>query len=227
MIDSQKYPHLECNFICAGSWNTNLWELPNGLLWVAIPKCGSMTIRKTNGYAGRKVGNVHQRCPGAYERDDVLKYKEGFVVLREPLDRFKSLIAWYFINRCDRGLKIKYSMAGLNWLRKLNLSDNPDGIVENVLRNFEKLQSITGPEHWNTQKSFIPPAFYELENPHFYDMAWLRKNYAIITNTGPSSLVKISEEQREVILKIYEEDVELYNTHTIEPTLTVTSDHPV
>jgi len=161
---------------------------------IPIPKCASQSIKKKYSLTPEKLRHDAQIL------SDVSRYKEGFVVLREPIDRFKSLVRHYFlVNEKGPGTKL------------LGHHD-ASTIVEVVLRNFSHLESVGGAYHWFTQKSFIPEAFYELEDPRFYDMEWLRKN-CNVTNTSPSSSVKVSAEQREEILKIYAEDVILYERY--------------
>jgi hypothetical protein len=170
-------------------WTQSVEDCGNGLLWVAIPKCGSTSIRE-------KSPSQKLICPS-----DVSKFKEGFAVLRDPVDRFKSLVAMFFLT----------GSHGKHGHRLLG--DHTDStIVEVVLCRFPEIEHMKGSHHWHTQKSFIPESFYKLENPHFYDMGWLRENYAV-SNVGNSSCVQITEKQRKEILEIYAEDVELYERY--------------
>ena len=147
---------------------------------------------------------------------DASKFKKGFVVLRDPVDRFKSLVAMFCLlndSRRHRGTALKAGPWSDHGTALLGHHDGA-AIAEVVLRNFAKLSTLPYNlrDHWFTQKSFIPPAFFELEDPRFYDMEWLRKNHKA-SNTTPSASVQISAEQREEILKIYAEDVILYERY--------------
>jgi len=170
----------------------------NGLLWVPIPKCGTQSIREHTDQFKERINVL-----------DVPNFKKGFVVLRDPIDRFKSLVSMYFLKGSSHNDSVrKYRGYGKRHMGLHNASN----VVDIVLRRFPKLRRLKGANHWLTQKSFIPETFYELEDPRFYDMEWLRKNYEV-HNTSPSDTVLVSESQREIILKIYAEDVELYERY--------------
>ena len=116
-----------------------MFKMPNtDAVYLEIPKNASSSIHQHYGIRRADIGNQlykHQ----IQEMKDENEHLRGVVVLREPLDRFKSLISHYFLN----GGRAKY---GKMWLQKNNL--RRDNIVDTVLDNFDKLNSISEPHHW-------------------------------------------------------------------------------
>ena len=168
-----------------------LWRIDN-TLWVEIPKNASSAIKSDN--------QMHQ-----LGKKDISKYSHGFFVLRDPIVRFKSLVSHYFVH----GYR---SALGKRWLNELGIHDvHEDNIVSLTLENFDKLESIQEPHHWNSQSSFIPNAVLDIPNLKVYDINEPNPFVHRHSNKSRSSEVVLTEEQTQRVKELYKDDVELYN----------------
>lgn len=172
--------------------NGYLWVLEDSRIWVEIPKNGSVTIKES---FGKKKYEIQPK--------QLESFSSGIVYLREPISRFKSMIAHYFLD----GARKK---EGIAWLRKFGWHDkvNGDNIIDIVLQNWDELQFISEPHHFNLQYSFIPDEFWHLKKVEVKDISELGE---IKRNTSASDTVKLKGDNLDFILEVYREDVELYN----------------
>ena len=173
----------------------------NGQVWIEIPKNGSGSIKHTIGKDRKKI-NV----------EDVSNFEKGFVVLREPLDRFKSLLAHYLL---DGGTRLRF---GQKWLEEINIITevNDNTVCDIALENFDKIELIKEPHHFNSQTSFIPDEFYNLNKFEFVPMEALDKLCDRHQNSSPSNDVIITEKNENIIKDLYKEDFELYKSELLK-----------
>lgn len=183
-----------CGF-CKSSRNIRL--TPEKEVWIEIPKNGSATLKTYMGFN-------HNIAP-----NKIKDYSSGFAVLRDPIDRFKSLLAHYFL---EGGERYRY---GKKWLFKHYRAIKTDevNLADIILQDVNKLVDIQEPHHWNSQCTFIPQDFFEI-NPTFYDISEISSKFdAPITNTSPSQNIKLSDSAIELIKKHYEDDFILYEKY--------------
>jgi len=189
----EKLFNCDCNY-CK---NHNFIGEIDNKIWIEIPKNGSYGL-KTN----KKTTNVIQE-------DKISKYENVLIIVRDPIERFKSLCAHYFIDGTRKN-------DGLKWLNNYDLKNiDADNIVKNVLDNFNKIQFISEPHHWNSQTSFIPTFTLE-KNVIIYELNDLSNIFNIKkTNKSLSNNIKIDDKSKNKIMKLYSKDVTLYNKHIL------------
>ena len=125
------------------------------VIWVEIPKNGS-TVLKT-------VFNRNVNLDG-FTID-----KESFCIIRDPLDRFKSLLSSYFF------INHKKEIIGKSWFDEYIGGEYDNQTISDIIiNNFDKLSLILNPHHFNSQSSFIPNEFYNC-NYKFFGMDYLLK----------------------------------------------------
>jgi hypothetical protein len=178
-----------CNYCIKKKY---LWVLEDGRVWVEIPKNGSVTVKES---IGRK------KYPTT--RQQLKSFNNGIVYLREPVSRFKSMLSHYFLDGARKE-------DGKRWLKSLGWNEkvSGDNIVDIVLNNWEELQYISEPHHFNLQYSFIPDEFWDLKKLEVKDISELGD---IKRNTSVSNTIKLEGDNLDFILEVYREDVELYN----------------
>ena len=170
---------------------TYLWKL-HGYLWVEIPKNASTSIKRTN-----RVEQI--------SIDRIKTFDKGFLVLREPLNRFKSMISHYFVD----GYR---NVHGHHWLKKQGYTEwSNETLVDMVLDNWDNLKDISEPHHFNTQKSFIPNEVWDIPNLVVYDMNDNIPFIEVHENKSKSEEINLSEYQEKKVKELYSDDIELYN----------------
>lgn len=190
--------------------NGYVWELPNNIIWVEIPKNASMNLKKFkfNFQSGiitdepnallKKVNNI-----------DLVLHNRAFTILRNPIDRFKSLISHYFVEgrRVEHG---KYWLSNYIGIQNYDINN----IVDIVLDNWNKIHQIIEPHHFNSQFSFIPKQFF-LMNHIVYDVSEVSFMFGLQrdVNTSKSSDIILNETQINKIKELYKEDVDLYQKY--------------
>jgi hypothetical protein len=190
--------------------NTYLWQLKNGIVWVEIPKNGSYNLKEFKfKYDSRfPIENQKNSILNKIQNIDTNIHKRAFTIIRNPIDRFKSLVSHYFIN----GSRNAY---GKSWLTSLGIQEtNSDKVVSDVLKNWHFISKIFEPHHFNSQKSFIPNEFFEI--PHMiYNVSELNLMFGLQVgiNSSNSSGIKIYDNDLEKIIKIYEDDINLYSKY--------------
>ena len=171
----------------------------DGKVWVEIPKNGSTTIKRN--FPFTDTLNINK----------IKNYSSGFCVLRDPVKRFKSLLSHYFLEGGGR-----YN-HGKKWLTKnyRRTRVNGENIADIVLQDINKLQSIREPHHFNTQLSFIPKQFFELDCT-FYDISEISEKLNVpVLNTSPKEKITLSEEALKSVKEIYKDDFILYEKYVI------------
>lgn len=184
-----------------------LFEFPNeDKIYLEIPKNASSIAHSYFGIA-RCNNNLHLTLDEFKNLKDN-KDLSGVIILREPIDRFKSLISHYFFNG---GRKDK----GKEWLKTHQLPElNYSTAAEVILDNFHRINSISEPHHWFPQSYFIPDEFIQLKKIQVYNLDTFRKEVTQrVVNTSNSQDVEISKKDRNRIEQIYSNDFKLYNTY--------------
>jgi len=197
----------DCNYC---KMNTYLWDIGGDMIWAEIPKNGSYNLKQFR-------FNYDSRFPIETQPNSNLKkinkipinqYKRGFVILRNPLDRFKSLLSHYFIN----GSRLH---KGVDWLNNNHISNvNSDNVVDIILDNWGNLGNIAEPHHFNSQSSFLPKEFFQI--PHMiYDMSEISLLFGLEAgvNSSISSDIFVSDYNITRIKSIYRDDFELYKKY--------------
>lgn len=199
----------ECNYCKTNTYN---WLINNGIVWVEIPKNGSYNFKtfKFN-YNSEKVGEVQPNSLiTSINEIDITNHKRAFVIIRNPIERFKSLLSHYFIH----GSRFSNNV-GPYWLRSIGIhTANDSNICDIVLNNWDKLGSISEPHHFNSQASFIPNSFFEI--PHMvYNMNELSIMFGLQSNVNTSGIsdVILSSSNLDRIRTIYSDDFELYKKY--------------
>lgn len=200
----------DCNCLYCTK-NTFLWSIDKKIAWVEIPKNGSYNIKTIKFNYDSSFPDNFDNTPLRRESLNSIKnFKRVIVVLRDPVDRFKSLVSHYFISgkRADAGL-------GKAWLNTIGIdSCNESNIIDMVLNNFDKVKNIREPHHFNSQLSFIPKSVFD-SNVFFLDVSELGLFFNLNEriNSSNSQNINLTTEQIQRIQQIYKEDVELYNTY--------------
>lgn len=204
---------MQIKFNCSCDYcnrNTYLWVLNNGIVWVEIPKNASYNLKQFK-------FKYDSRFPIETQPNSVIKkinaidldtHKRGFVILRNPIHRFKSLISHYFINGGR-------AINGKQWLNNLGIHhwDN-NNILDIVFQNWYAIDTIFEPHHFNSQSSFIPKEFFEI--PHMiYEINEVSLMFGLQSgiNSSGSSNVFVSNENLKKIIDIYEDDINLYKAY--------------
>ena len=191
--------------------NGYLWLLKNNIVWVEIPKNASYNLKK-------HVLNFNSKDSYKTQPNALLSkinninlniHKRGFVILRNPIDRFKSLLSHYFI----QGGRIK---LGQLWLNNLGIYYyNSNNIADIIFSVWDKIETIPHAHHFNSQRSFIPPQFFEIRNHIVYNMNEVNFMFGLSKdiNSSNSSNIFISDENKKNILDIYKDDMGLYKKY--------------
>lgn len=196
-----------CNYC---KMNTYLWELGNGLVWVEIPKNGSYNLKQFRLKYDSQY-SVNEQPNSLIKRLETLDtsiHKRAFVILRNPIERFKSLVSHYFI----KGGRAQF---GKHWLANVGVHNwSNDDLVDIILENWNHIGRISEPHHFNSQNSFIPKEFFETSHM-IYDMSELSLIFGlnIGVNSSGSSDIKLNDENLKKIIDIYEDDIELYQRY--------------
>ena len=193
------------------NYNGYLWLLKNNIVWVEIPKNASYNL-KSNRFNFKGDYTIEQ-TPNAHlmkiSNIDLNIHKRGFVILRNPIERFKSMISHFFIQG-DR------AQIGKHWLDKLGFNYyNNNNIVDIVFNVWDKIKSIYESHHFNSQSSFIPNEFFEIKNHMVYNTNEVSFMFGLPKgiNSSNSSNIFISDKNLKNILDIYKDDVDLYRKY--------------
>jgi len=177
--------------------NSFTWKVNDNDLWIEIPKNGTTALKKTI-FKKRSI----------VKSEEVKKYTHGILILRNPIDRFKSLLSHYFLKRrrWNRVLNIE------SWAKRYigrNKYDNTN-ISNYVIDNWHNIEEIPVPHHWRTQSSFIPNDFLKL-NLSVYDVSELSQEFNINKqNKSLSSEIILDNYCLEFIYEFYKDDFEIY-----------------
>lgn len=198
----------DCNCTYCKS-NGYIWLLKNNIVWVEIPKNGSYNLKRYRlNFNSGPIDNEPHSLLSKIEKINLNVHKRAFTILRNPIDRFKSLISHYFIKggRTDNGK---------HWLLNLKINNwNNSNILDIVFENWEHMGSISEPHHFNTQTSFIPSEFFQI-NHMIYNMDDLSIMFGLdkSVNSSGSSNIKVSNSNLEKIVNLYNDDIELYKKY--------------
>lgn len=196
-----------CNYCVR---NTYIWLLKNDIIWVEIPKNGSYNLKqfRLNYNSEHPIELQPNALISKIHNIDLNLHKRGFVILRNPIDRFKSLVSHYFIQGSRAHL-------GKHWLNSMGIySWGNNDILDVVFENWDNIGNISEPHHFNSQASFIPSEFFQM-NHMVYNVDEISFMFGLQAgiNSSGSSNIKISEDNLEKIIDIYKDDVELYKKY--------------
>ena len=180
-------------------------------MWVEIPKNGSYNLKQFRfKFDSTKKESEQVSLLKKINESEIKSFKRGFVVLRNPIERFRSLLSHYFV----KGGRFDNKM-GPNWLHSLDIFDfNNDTICDIVLDNWNHIEKLAEPHHFNSQASFIPDEFFNLSHMvyHMDELSLYFGLNANINSSGSSDVV-ISDSNLERIKKLYADDFELYSKY--------------
>jgi hypothetical protein len=191
--------------------NTYVWSVNNDAVWIEIPKNGSYNLKEFRfKFDSTKKESQQSSLLTKINISEINNFTRGFVILRNPLERFRSLLSHYFINgsRFD-------SNKGPNWLNLLGIQNfNNSNICDIVLDNWEHIHLLAEPHHFNSQRSFIPNEFFNLSFM-IYHIDDLSLYFGLQTgiNSSDSSNIIISDTNFLRIKKMYEDDFDLYTKY--------------
>jgi hypothetical protein len=106
---------------------------------------------------------------------------------------------------------------GKEWLAQYyrNVLINGENIADIVLQDINKLRNINEPHHFNTQLSFIPEQFFELDYT-FYDISEISEKLNVpVLNTSKREKIILSEDAIKSVKEIYKDDFILYEKYII------------
>ena len=182
-----------CNY-CSDGGNY-IWKKDKDL-FIEIPKNGSSSLKNS--------------ILGEYQRTKVIPedFEKSIAIVRNPVNRFKSLCAMYFSEETKRKLK------GLVWLKEHHLGEfNPSTIASVVLKNFDKVNNgLLEPHHWDQQISFIPQEIFSkpVLLVRLQDLSFVFPSVPHVNKTDKSQIV-ITEDDLSLIKEKYANDFKLYN----------------
>jgi hypothetical protein len=191
--------------------NTYVWSINDSVVWIEIPKNGSYNLKQFRfNFDSTKKESEQVSLLKTINESEIKSFKRGFVVLRNPIERFRSLLSHYFI----KGGRFDNKM-GPDWLNSLGIVDfNNDNICDIFLDNWNHIEKLSEPHHFNSQSSFIPNEFFNLSYM-IYHMDELSLYFGLDANinSSGSSDVVISDSNLERIKKLYADDFELYSKY--------------
>ena len=191
--------------------NTYIWSVNNDAVWIEIPKNGSYNLKEFRfKFDSTKKESQQSSLLTKINISEINNFTRGFVILRNPLERFRSLLSHYFIN----GSRF-HSNKGPNWLNLLGIQNfNNSNICDIVLDNWEHIHLLAEPHHFNSQRSFIPNEFFNLSFM-IYHIDDLSLYFGLQTgiNSSDSSNIIISDTNFLRIKKMYEDDFDLYTKY--------------
>jgi len=206
---SLKYGKMKKNIKCNCKYcktNSFTWKVNDNDLWIEIPKNGTTALKSTI-YSKRSI----------VKSEEVKKYTHGILILRNPIDRFKSLLSHYFLKRrrWNRVLNIEsWAKRYIGAKKRKDISGT--NISKLVIDNWHNIEEIPVPHHWRTQSSFIPNDFLKL-NLSVYDVSELNKEFNVKSypkhkrNASESSEIILDDYCLEFINEFYKDDFEIYN----------------
>ena len=199
-----------CNY-CQN--NGYVWLLKNNMVWVEIPKNASYNLKKyVLNFNSQSIQSEPNALLSKINNIDLNIHKRGFIILRNPIDRFKSLLSHYFIP----GSNVGRVEEGKLWLNDLGIYNyNNNNIADIIFSVWDRIETIADPHHFNSQSSFIPPQFFEINNHMVYNVNELSLIFGLQTNINPSnsSNIFISDRNLKKISDIYKDDVNLYKKY--------------
>lgn len=191
--------------------NTYIWSINNSVVWVEIPKNGSYNLKQFRfRFDSTKTESEQTSLLKKINQSEIKLFKRGFVILRNPIERFRSLLSHYFI----KGGRFDNKM-GPNWLHSLGITNfNKDNICDIVLDNWKDIEKLSEPHHFNSQTSFISDDFFDLSYMvyHMDELSLYFGLQAGINSSGSSDVV-ISDSNLERIKQLYAGDFELYSKY--------------
>ena len=169
------------------------------LNWFEIPKNGTVSIK----WANRNRGHIKNRT-----KPDT----KILIVWRDPVDRFKSIIKHYFV---EKGGRYQFGVDFLSRLDKDITSMSIEQIVDFVLDNLDKLSTKDEVHHFYPQVRFIDYEHYH--NFEFVDMKDITKRFQTnFLNKSKAIDINFTDKQISKIKEIYSEDYEFYNNYVKE-----------
>jgi hypothetical protein len=180
------------------------------MIWIEIPKNASFNFKnaKLKFDSNLPVDVQPNALLKKVDKIDLSEHKRGFVILRNPIDRFKSLLSHYFIEGYRTGV-------GKYWLYQLGINNvDNNNIVDIVFDNWDKIGNIGAPHHFNSQSFFIPKEFFQI-NHITYDINEINFMFGLEmgVNSSASSDIQISNKNLEKIIDIYKDDIKLYQKY--------------
>ena len=166
-----------------------LWILQNNKYWIEIPKNASKSIKDFT-----KVKETVDSFPN--------KDQQVFVVIRNPITRFKSLYNHYFVDGYRKTVGHKWASEN-----KINLKD-PYSLdtIQSILDNLDKLSSKEEVHHFYPQSFFIPDSITNLKKVPISEVSSIFGTP--IKNESKERKIKLTSSQQDFISNLYESDLQ-------------------
>lgn len=143
---------MNCNCIYCSSVGSNpwLWKVGpfNSIAWFEIPKNGSVSIKTKYELLWSWRDRTKQQPLTSFDQT----ISEVYYIWRDPVERFASLFAHYFV----RGEK--RTLYGNSFLQRLNYDGSKLGLKEKIeicISNIDKFTSKEERHHWFPQHEFL------------------------------------------------------------------------
>jgi hypothetical protein len=189
-------PFFECDCIyCKTHTYVNII---GDILYNEIPKNATSLI---------KTNYCNQESDILLNYENIKNYNKALIVIRHPVDRFASLISHYF-----QGGRKKY---GNSWLRAKSINgNNLNDKIDLILNEFDSLQEIGEPHHFNSQVSFIPNVIMDISTD-IIDISEINRYFqkSEKLNQSKSKEILFTTSQKDRIKRIYNDDYEFYKTN--------------
>jgi hypothetical protein len=195
--------------------NTFLWEVNPNQIWIEIPKNGSYNLKTfLYHYNSELPVETQPHCKiNKITKIDLNKHEDGFVIIRNPIERFKSLVSHYFFHggRFSKGF-------GSNWMNLIGVKNYTLQNISNIiLENISEIDKIQDPHHFNSQSSFIPIDFFSLKTFNVYDVNEMTKIFGLKENinSSNSSLIELDSYSISKLQELYEMDFILHEKYIL------------
>jgi hypothetical protein len=175
-----------------------LWVL-EGKLWIEIPKNGSSSIK-----------NLQKRKLKKADNNDI-ENLEWFFVYRNPIERFKSLVYYYFFREKSIHHKKEnpYIKSAKRFMEKNNLGEiKKETIFSILLEKQDKIKELCESHHFNSQCSFFPKNI-EMKNYQALELCNLGEKIPCHINKS-DKVLEINEDEKGKIMELYRDDYEFF-----------------
>lgn len=188
-----KFRECKC-FYCNVYGFPLLWKIPKiSSLWLEIPKNGSSVIKTTYGIDRKTEYMIKD-----WHTSPLLPI---LVVLRDPMERFRSLYAHYFL---EHGGRFKFGEPVIGDRNALD----PE-TIDYAMNKLLEMDSFHQVHHFYPQSFFVPKEFRTRIKPMWLHDLSKNLNLPKTNTTVESYTVKFNKQQEERIRDIYKQDYEM------------------
>lgn len=177
-----------------------LWNIPkHPILWFEIPKNGSWIMKQHF-----KIDKQEKFIIREY---DALKNEKPLVIIRDPIDRFRSLYGHYFT---PEGLRYKLIPEDMKFFNPLD-----DTSITEILCKLKYLNTSHQCHHFHPQSWFVDEESFDE-----FQFVWLHEltDYLGVPKGNATSNVEkvvFNEQHKERIKRIYKDDYDFFERHKL------------